>query len=56
MPHKKEPMFCFECKSCGFGLSLTSGVVLICPICGGAGTFRRITHERFHQLETTEIR
>ena len=53
---EKQPCQCFKCLSCGFGLSLTSGVVLQCPICKAFCSFTRITHEEFNQLETTEIR
>jgi hypothetical protein len=56
MPKReKKPAFCFKCQNCGFGLSLTSGVPAICPICNH-WEFTRISHEEFNQLETTEIR
>lgn len=53
---KKQPMFCFKCKNCGFGLSINSGVPSKCDICNNYFTFIRISHEEFHILETIEIR
>ncbi len=47
-------MHAFVCEECGYGVALTSGVLLECPLCGEFATLMRATHEEYHACETTD--
>lgn len=47
-------MHAFICQICGYGMALSSGVPLICPVCKGFGTFHRATHEEYHSCITND--
>ena len=46
--------FAFRCTKCNYGLSLTSGVPSVCPICKDYFCFVRITWEEYEKLEITD--
>ena len=46
--------FPFRCIICNYGMSLTSGVPLVCPICKRFMCFERITWDEYEKLKTTD--
>lgn len=50
----KSVRFPFRCTQCNYGMSLTSGVPVQCPVCKGYMCFVRITMEEYKQLEDTD--
>lgn len=46
--------FPFRCTICNYGMSLTSGVPLVCPICKRFMCFERITWDEYEKLKTTD--
>ncbi len=47
-------MFAFVCSECGYGVALTSGVLLECPNCKAYATLMRASHEEYHKCETND--
>ncbi len=50
----KSVRFAFRCTKCNYGMSLTSGVPSVCPICKDYFCFVRITWEEYEKLEITD--
>jgi len=49
----KHIRFPFRCTLCNY-ISLTTGVLLICPKCKGSMCFERITWNEYEKLEITD--
>jgi len=47
-------MFAFKCEKCDYGLALSSGVPMVCPICHTFASFRRVSHEEYHECKTND--